>query len=67
VARTRALDRVLLHHNFVVPHWHSRVFRIAFWDKFGQPERNPRYGLGFPQAWWIDPERERALTEARRG
>ncbi len=67
VARTRALDRVLLHHNFVVPHWHSRTFRIAFWDKFGRPERNPRYGLGFPQAWWIDPARERALTEARRG
>jgi microcin C transport system substrate-binding protein len=66
VARTRALDRVLLHHNFVVPHWHSRVFRIAFWDKFGRPERNPRYGLGFPQAWWIDPARERALAEARR-
>jgi len=66
VARTRALDRVLLHHNFVVPHWHSRVFRIAFWDRFGRPERNPRYGLGFPQAWWIDPARERALAEARR-
>jgi microcin C transport system substrate-binding protein len=66
VARTRALDRVLLHHNFVVPHWHSRVFRIAFWDKFGRPERNPRYGLGFPQSWWIDPARERALAEARR-
>ncbi|WP_198376330.1 extracellular solute-binding protein [Neoroseomonas rubea] len=67
VARTRALDRVLQHHNFVIPHWHSRTFRIAFWDKFGRPERNPRYGLGFPQAWWIDPARDRALTEARRG
>lgn len=66
VARTRALDRVLLHHNFVIPHWHIRTFRIAFWDKFGRPERNPRYGLGFPQAWWIDPARERALAEARR-
>ena len=66
VARTRALDRVLQHNNFVIPHWHSRSFRIAFWDKFGRPERNPRFGLGFPQAWWIDPARERALAEARR-
>ncbi len=66
VARTRALDRVLLHHNFVIPHWHSRTFRIAYWDRFGKPGRNPRYGLGFPQAWWIDPARERALAEARR-
>ncbi len=67
VARTRALDRVLLHHDFVIPHWHSRNFRIAFWDKFGRPERNPRFGLSFPSAWWIDPARERALAEARRG
>lgn len=65
VARTRALDRVLLWHNFVVPHWHSRTFRIAFWDKFGRPERNPRYGLGL-DSWWVDPARDRALAEARR-
>lgn len=67
VARTRALDRVLLHNNFVIPHWHSRTFRIAFWDKFGRPDRNPRFGLSFPSAWWIDPAREQALAEARRG
>lgn len=67
VARTRALDRVLLHHDYVIPHWHSRTFRVSFWDKFGRPERNPRYGLGFPSAWWSDPARERALGEARRG
>lgn len=65
VARTRALDRVLLHHNFMVPNWHSRTFRIAFWDKFGRPERNPRYGLAI-DSWWVDPARDRALAEARR-
>ena len=64
-ARTRALDRVLLWHNYMVPHWHSRTFRLAYWDKFGRPERNPRYGLGL-DSWWVDPARERALTEARR-
>jgi microcin C transport system substrate-binding protein len=66
VARTRALDRVLLHHNFMVPHWHSRSFRIAFWERFGRPEKTPRFGLGFPTAWWIDPVRDAALAEARR-
>lgn len=65
VARTRALDRVLLWHNFMIPHWHSQTFRIAHWDKFGRPSRNPRYGLGL-DSWWIDPARERALAEARR-
>lgn len=65
VARTRALDRVLLWNHFVVPHWHIQSFRIAFWDKFGRPERNPRYALGL-DSWWIEPERERALADARR-
>jgi microcin C transport system substrate-binding protein len=65
IHRTRALDRVLLHNHFVIPQWHNRRFWIAFWDRFGRPERNPRYGLGF-DSWWIDPNRDRALQDARR-
>jgi microcin C transport system substrate-binding protein len=65
VARTRALDRVLLHHNFMIPNWHGRVFRMAFWNKFGRPDRNPRFGLGL-DAWWVDPQRDRPLADARR-
>jgi microcin C transport system substrate-binding protein len=65
VARTRALDRVLLHNDFVIPQWHIRSFQIAWWDKFGRPPRPPRFGLGL-EGWWVDPERERALAEARR-
>jgi microcin C transport system substrate-binding protein len=65
VARTRALDRVLLWHHYVIPHWHIQSFRIAYWDKFGRPPRNPKYNLGL-ESWWIDPNRDRALTEARR-
>ena len=66
VARTRALDRILLHYNYTIPQWHSRSFRIAYWERFGRPEKTPRYGLGFPAAWWIDPARDTALAEARR-
>lgn len=65
VARTRALDRVLLWNHYVVPHWYSGTFRIAWWDKFGRPPRNPRYNIGF-EGWWLDPARDRALAEARR-
>lgn len=65
IARTRALDRVLLHGNYVIPQWHNRAFWIAFWDRFGRPERNPKYALGF-DSWWIDPTRDRALQEAKR-
>ncbi|MCW8085226.1 extracellular solute-binding protein [Sabulicella glaciei] len=67
IHRTRALDRVLLHHHYVIPNWHLRAFWVAYWDKFGRPERSPRYGLGFPDSWWVDPARERAIGEARRG
>ena len=65
IARTRALDRVLLHSSFVIPQWHNRAFWIAHWDRFGRPERNPKYALGF-ESWWVDPTRDRALTDARR-
>ncbi|WP_144184641.1 extracellular solute-binding protein [Elioraea rosea] len=65
ITRTRALDRVLLWGHYVVPHWHSRVFRVAFWDKFDRPATPPRYGLGF-DTWWVDTAREARLAEARR-
>jgi microcin C transport system substrate-binding protein len=65
VARTRALDRVLLHMNYVIPNWHLRAFWLAYWDRFGRPPRNPKYGIGF-DGWWIDPAKDRALAEARR-
>ncbi|MDQ1080885.1 extracellular solute-binding protein [Pseudoroseomonas cervicalis] len=65
IDRTRALDRVLLWGHYVVPHWHSRVFRLAWWDKFGRPERTPRYALDL-QAWWVEPAKDRALPADRR-
>jgi microcin C transport system substrate-binding protein len=65
VARTRALDRVLLWNHFVIPHWHIQTFRIAWWDKLGRPERNPRYSLAL-DSWWVDPAREGAVEQARR-
>jgi len=63
VARTRALDRVLLWHHYVIPNWHSRVDRIIYWDKFQQPEITPKNGTD-TSYWWFDPEKAAAL---RRG
>ena len=48
----RALDRILLWHQVVIPHWHSGSFRMAFWNKFGRPDTLPHYGLGF-DTWWV--------------
>ena len=55
VAATRALDRVLLAHDYVVPQWASRVTRTARWDRFGRPDTLPSLGgSAFPTIWWWD-------------
>lgn len=66
VQRTRALDRALLWGFYVVPHFHLSTDRIAFWNKFGQPEKIPLLGeRANISAWWVDAEKEAALK--RRG
>jgi microcin C transport system substrate-binding protein len=52
VARTKALDRVLLHHHFVVPAWYLDKDRILHWDKFGLPPPHRR-GTSY-RYWWFD-------------
>ena len=52
VAATRALDRVLLSHHYVVPLYYMMAMRIAYWDKFDRPGTLPEYGIGFPDIWW---------------
>ena len=56
VSATRALDRVLLWNHYVVPQWHVGVDRIAYWDKFGRPDKNPKYGVDM-FSWWVDPSK----------
>ena len=53
VARTRALDRVLLWHHFVIPNWHLRKQRLLYWDKFSRPEQTPKFGTSW-SFWWFD-------------
>ena len=69
ITATRALDRVLLSGYYVIPHWHIRSFRVAYWNKLARPAIAPIYSLGF-DAWWVDPalaerlaEREKAATD----
>ena len=39
ILRCKALDRALLWGWYVIPHWHSTSWRVAFWDKFGRPDK----------------------------
>ncbi|MBI4183569.1 MAG: ABC transporter substrate-binding protein [Proteobacteria bacterium] len=65
IARTRALDRVLLWNHYVIPQWHLQSFRVAYWDRFVRPKVVPKYALGF-ETWWIDPAKAEALERGRR-
>ncbi|ACU89446.1 extracellular solute-binding protein [Desulfomicrobium baculatum] len=64
ILRCKALDRALLWGWYVIPHWHATSWRVAYWDKFGRPDKLADYGLDF-QSWWVDPDKERELTDRR--
>ena len=58
VAASRALDRILLWHHFVVPQWAYGKVRSARWDRFGHPDPMPKYGMAaFPNVWWWDADK----------
>lgn len=66
IAACRALDRVLLHSHYVIPQHHIRTSRVAYWNRFGIPKIVPDYFHGFPLTWWIDKEKDEALSESSR-
>ena len=67
VTAVHALDRVLWHEHYVVPHWFIAYHRITYWNKFAYPKTLPLYYE--PQNhllyWWVAPDKARALVEAR--
>ena len=64
VARTRALDRVLLWGHYVIPQYHLQAFRVAHWDRFSRPAIAPKHTFGF-DTWWIDPKKDAALQKRK--
>ena len=53
---SRALDRVLLHGEYLIPNWYIATHRIAYWDKFSYPKTKPLYFQAEPWAlstWWM--------------
>ena len=65
VTAARVLDRVLRHGHYVIPNWHITYDRVAWWDRFGQPDIVSDDGIVL-DTWWIDAGREAAL-KARTG
>jgi len=65
ITATRALDRVLLWGHYVIPQWHLKFDRIAYWDIFGRSAKNPKYGVDF-MSWWIDPAKVASLESRKK-
>ena len=57
VAAVKALDRVLLMNQYVIPSYTLLPERIAYWDRFGHPDPYPKFSIGFPTVWWWDADK----------
>ncbi|MAL90633.1 MAG: hypothetical protein CMK94_03635 [Pseudomonas sp.] len=51
VAHTRALDRVLLWGHYVVPNWHIKTWRVAYWNHLAHPQVTPKQDIGLMTLW----------------
>ena len=54
VSAVRALDRVLLSGNYVIPLYYSPDQWVALWDKVQYPKKTSLYGYR-SDAWWMKP------------
>ena len=61
IAYVRALDRILLWGYYVIPHFHSKEFRVAYYDKFGFPAISPLYDFDI-FSWWDSTQKEAEKT-----
>ncbi len=64
LAVVKALDRVLLHHHYVVPGYALTYSRTARWNRFSRPDTLPEFSNGFPNIWWWDAEKAAATGGA---
>lgn len=60
IARTRALDRVLLWGHYVIPAWHLSADRVLYWDKFAYPANHGARGVQV-ETWWYDADKAQRL------
>lgn len=58
ITRTRALDRVLLAGHYVIPNWHIKSWRVAYWNHLAHPDTTPLYDVAL-MTWWNKPKVDR--------
>jgi microcin C transport system substrate-binding protein len=65
VTTARALDRVLMWSEFVIPHWFKGAHNIAFWNKYEMPAIKPSFDLGVIDTWWFNPDKARLVERGQ--
>ncbi|WP_430875933.1 extracellular solute-binding protein [Gilliamella sp. G0441] len=58
----RALDRILTHEYPMIPMWYNANTYYAYWNKFGQPTKQPTYAVGV-DSWWYDADKVANLSK----
>jgi microcin C transport system substrate-binding protein len=53
-AACKALDRVLWYEYYLIPNWYMKGYRLAYYNKFSQPNNLPKYydHFQFLMTWW---------------
>lgn len=64
ITACKAMDRVLMWNHYLVPMWFLSYDRVAYWNRFGRPEKLPAYSNGFPAIWWWDEAKAKATGGA---
>jgi microcin C transport system substrate-binding protein len=59
ITHSKALDRALQWGFYVIPNWHIKTWRVAYWNRFEHPKITPLYDLGL-HTWWAKPEPDSA-------
>jgi microcin C transport system substrate-binding protein len=68
VINIQALDRILTHQFYMVPHWYIAYDRVVYWNKFSRPEINSTQSNPLNDIihwWWWDDAKSQKLKNAR--
>lgn len=65
VLHARALDRLLQWGYYLVWNYYTDKYRIAYWNKFGQPSIVPQYDIGLFTWWSLATEKTKDAATAK--
>lgn len=65
IVAARALDRVVMWSEIMIPHWYKGVHNIAYWNKFERPAIKPLYDLGLLDTWWFNQKKARFIDKGQ--